>query len=314
MRVVGVDEFGGPEALKVFEVASPEPGPGQVRIRVHAATVNPTDTLFRSGAQAGNMRKTEPPYIPGMDAAGVIDAVGPENDGRLCVGDRVVALVLPGGSRGGAYAEQIVVPAFSVVAAPKDVDFAAASTLLMNALTARITLDLLGLHEGQSLAVTGAAGAYGAYVVELALSEGLRVIADASPKDEELVRALGVYEIVPRGDAVAVAIRTLVPEGVDALADGSLQGALVLPAIADGGGYAVVRGWNGDVERGITVQRVLVSAESKNTAALERLVQQADAGLLTLRVADVIPAADAAQAHRRLEAGGVRGRLVLDFS
>ena len=184
MRVVGVQEFGGPQALQVFEVPTPEPGPGQVRIRVHAAAVNPTDTLFRAGAQAGNMRKPEPPFIPGMDAAGVIDAVGPENDDRLAVGDRVVAIVLPGGSRGGAYAEQIVVPAVSVVHAPKDVDFAAASTLLMNALTARITLDLLALHEGQSLAVTGAAGAYGAYVVQLALAEGLRVIADASAKDE----------------------------------------------------------------------------------------------------------------------------------
>ena len=314
MRVVGVDEFGGPEALKVFEVPSPEPGPGQVRIRVHAATVNPTDTLFRAGAQAGNLRKAEPPFIPGMDAAGVIDAIGPQNDGRLSVGERVVALVLPGGSRGGAYAEQIVVPAFSVVRAPKDVDFPAASTLLMNALTARLTLDALGLHEGQSLAVTGAAGAYGAYVVELALAEGLRVIADASPKDEELVRSLGVYEIVPRGDSVAVAIRELVPEGVDALADGSLQGASVIPAIADGGGYAVVRGWDGELDRGITVHRILVSTAAKETAALERLVQQAEAGQLSLRVADVIPAAQASGAHRRLEAGGVRGRLVLDFS
>ncbi len=314
MRVVGVEEFGGPDALKVFEVPSPEPGPGQVRIRVHAATVNPTDTLFRAGAQAGIPRKPEPPFIPGMDAAGVIDAIGPENDGRLSLGDRVVALVLPGGSRGGAYAEQIVVPAVSVVHAPKDVDFPAASTLLMNALTARITLDALGLYEGQSLAVTGAAGAYGAYVVELALAEGLRVIADASPQDEELVRGLGVYEIVPRGDAVAVAIRELVPEGVDALADGSLQGAQVISAIKDGGGYAVVRGWDGELDRGITVHRVLVSTQSKNTAALERLVQQTEAGLLTLRVADVLPASEAAQAHRRLEAGGVRGRLVLDFS
>lgn len=314
MRVVGVEEFGGPEALKVFEVPSPEPGPGEVRIRVHAATVNPTDTLFRAGAQAGNLRKPEPPFIPGMDAAGVIDALGPDNDDRLAVGDRVVAIVLPGGSRGGAYAEQIVVPAASVVKAPKDADFAAASTLLMNALTARITLDLLELHEGQSLAVTGAAGAYGAYVVELALAEGLRVIADASPQDEELVRSLGVYEVVTRGDAVAVAIRELIPSGVDALADGALQGKLVIPAIADGGGYAVVRGWNEEIERGISVHRVMVRTESKNTAAMERLVQQADAGILSLRVADVLPAAEAAKAHRRLEAGGVRGRLVLDFS
>ncbi|MDD2857145.1 MAG: NADP-dependent oxidoreductase [Candidatus Nanopelagicales bacterium] len=314
MRAVGVAEFGGPERLEVFEVPQPEPGPGQVRIRVHAAAVSPTDTLFRAGAQADRMRRTEPPFVPGMDAAGVIDAIGPDNDDRLAVGDRVVAMVLPTSRAGGAYAEQIVLPAACVVRAPAGVDLAAASTLIMNAATARLTLDALALAPGQVLAVTGAAGAYGAYVVQLAIAEGLRVIADAAPKDEALVRSLGATEIVARGDDVAAGIRALVPQGVDGLADGSIQGALVVPALADGGGMAVVRGWNGEPGRGITVHPILVSTAAKDTAMLTRLVEQVEDGTLTLRVADVLPADQAAEAHRRLEAGGVRGRLVLDFT
>lgn len=314
MRAVGVLEFGGPEKLQVVDLPTPEPGPGQVRIKVHAVAVNPTDTLFREGAMAGRAKIQKPPFIPGMDAAGVIDSIGPENDDRLKVGDRVVAMVLPSSEFGGAYAEQIVLPATSVVHAPKSADFAAASTLIMNVMTARLALDALALTPGSTLAVTGAAGAYGAYVVQLALADGLRVVADAAPSDIELVRSLGDVQIVPRGDDVAAHILALYPEGVDGFADGSIQDDLVVPAIKDGGGLAVVRGWNGEPGRGITVHRIFVPAAAHDTAGMQRVVDQVDAGVLTLRVADVLPASDAQSAHERLQAGGVRGRLVLDFT
>ncbi len=314
MRAVGVLEFGGPQQLQVVELPAPEPGSREVRIRVHAVAVNPTDTLFREGAMAGRAKIQEPPFIPGMDAAGVIDAVGPDVDGRLKVGDRVVAMVLPSSAYGGAYAEQIVLPASSVVHAPKSADLAAASTLIMNAMTARLSLDALALAPGSTLAVTGAAGAYGAYVVQLALADGLTVIADAAPSDIELVRSLGDVQIVPRGDDVAAQILALYPDGVDGLADGSIQDELVLPAIKDGGALAVVRGWNGDPGRGITVHRISVPSAAHDTTGMQRVVDQVDAGVLTLRVADVLPASSAKDAHLRLQAGGVRGRLVLDFT
>jgi NADPH:quinone reductase len=303
-------EFGGPEQLRVVDVPEPHPGPGEVRIRVHAAAVNPTDTGLRAGFRAGGDRK--PPYVPGMDAAGVISEVG---DGAPWqVGDRVMAVVVPSGPHGGAYADEIVVPAESVVRMPRDADFPAASTLPMNGLTARMTLDMLGLSAGQTIAVTGAAGAYGGYVVQLAKADGLRVIADASEKDEQLVRDLGADDVVRRGDDVADRIRALVPEGVDAVADGALLHELVAPAIRDGGGLAVVRGWQGDPGRGITVHRVMVVERAKDTAALDRLREQAEQGVVTLRVAKVLPASQAVEAHRILEAGGTRGRVVLDFT
>ncbi|AJC61787.1 zinc-binding alcohol dehydrogenase [Streptomyces sp. 769] len=203
---MGVCEFGGPEVLRVLELPEPQAGPGEVRIRVHAAAVNPTDVLLRRGGHAVRMPDRQPPFVPGMDAAGVIDQLGPGTDARLAMGQPVVAMVLFTSAHGGAYAEHVVVPAASVVPAPEGVDFPAASTLLMNAMTARLALDALAVPPGGTIAVTGAAGAVGGYAVELAK------------------------------------------------------------------------------------------------------------GVLTLHVADVLPAEQAAKAHRLLEAGGLRGRLVLDFS
>jgi NADPH:quinone reductase len=201
-----------------------------------------------------------------------------------------------------------------VVPIPTGADFPAASTLLMNALTARLALDLLAVPAGGTVAVTGAAGAFGGYTVQLAKSEGLRVFADASAGDRQLVAELGADEVVARGDDVADRFRALAPDGVDAVVDGAAQHALVVAAVRDGGGLAVVRGWDGPVDRGIHLHKVLVTEVATDHARLLRLRDQASAGVLTLRVADVLPAGQAAQAHRRLAEGGVRGRLVLDLT
>jgi len=313
MRAIGVQEFGGPEKLQVLDLPEPHPGPGEVRIRVHGATVNPTDTNLREGIYAQRSGDTSPgPHVPGADAAGVVSEVGEGVD--LQVGDRVMAVVVPMGPHGGAYADELVVPAASVVRVPAGVDLFAASTLLMNGLTARLVLEALAVPAGGTIAVTGAAGAFGGYVVQLAKADGLRVIADAAPKDEELVRSLGADEVVPRGDDVAQKMRALVPDGVDGLADGAVMNALVVPAVRDGGRIATIRGWSGPADRGITVSPVLVFDDADRTDVLEELRERVEQGAVTLRVAQVLPAEQAAEAHRLLAAGGVRGRLVLDFT
>lgn len=310
MKAVGITEAGDPDVLQVLNLPEPQPGPGEVRIRVRAAAVNPTDTLLRAGARGA----PDGPAVPGMDAAGVVDQLGAGVDtGRLSVGQDVVALVVPRGAH-GAYAEQIVVPAGSVVPAPAGAEPTAAATLLMNAMTARLALDALALSSGDTLAVTGAAGAFGGYAVQLGKADGLRVVADAKDSDTELVRTLGADDVVPRGDDVADRIRELVPDGVPGLADGALLNDRAVPAVADGGGLATVRGWNGPAERGVTVHPVMVPEGATDTAALARLVRQAEEGVLSLRVAQVLPADRAPEAHRLLEAGGVRGRIVLDFA
>jgi NADPH2:quinone reductase len=306
MRAVAVNEFGGPEVLTVVELDEPHAGPGEVRIKVAAAAVNPTDTGLRAGLYG-----LTAPVIPGMDAAGVIDEVGDGSGWAL--GEHVMAVVSPRGPRGGAYAEYIVVSALSAARIPAGTDLVSAATLPMNGLTARRTLDQLALKPGNTLAVTGSAGAYGGYVIELAKADGLRVIADASVADEDLVKSFGADVIVRRGADVADRIRELVPNGVDALADGAVLDAAVLPAIKDGGGLATVRGWSGPTERGITISPTLVSAYFTNQAALDTLRAQAEKGVITLRVAGTFPPEAAASAHRQLEAGGTRGRLVIVF-
>lgn len=314
MKAIGVYEFGGPEALRVLELPEPQAGPGEVRIRVHAAAVNPTDVLLRTGGHAVRMPDRRPPFVPGMDAAGVIDQLGPGTDDRLAVGQRVIAMVLFTGPHGGAYAEQVVVPAASVVPAPAGADFPAASTLLMNAMTARLALDALAVPVGGTVAVTGAAGAVGGYAVQLAKADGLTVIADAATPDIDRVRGFGADHIVERGTDVAARIRALAPEGVTGLVDGSIQTTEVVPAVADGGTVAELRGWSGPADRGIRVRPVMVTDGLTDTEGLDTLRRRAEDGTLTLHVADVLPANEAAQAHHRLEAGGLRGRLVLDFS
>jgi NADPH:quinone reductase len=312
MRVVGVLEFGGPEALEVVEVPERHAGPGEVRIRVHAAVVNPTDTYVRNGARAEAQRVDPPPYVPGMDVAGVLDEIGEGVETDLAVGDHVMAIVLPKGSHGG-YSESVVVPVESVARVPLGATDVEASTLPMNALTARLALDLLALAPGQTLAVTGAAGCFGGYMVQLGKIDGLRIIADASPADEQIVRDLGADVVVSRGDDVAARIREVVPEGVDALADGSVQNELLLPAVKDGGGFAAVRGFSGETQRGIVIHPVWVRTYVEEQAKLDRLRQQVEAGAVALRVARTFPPEQAGEAHRLLETGGTRGRLVIEF-
>lgn len=309
MRGVGLLEFGGPDVLRVVELPQTHASTGEVRVRVQASTVNPTDTYLRKGARAEALRNVPPPYIPGMDVAGVIDEIGPGTATDLAIGDQVMAMVVNIGSHGG-YRENIVLPADAVVRAPADATSIEAATLPMNGLTARQSLDQLGLRPGQTLAVTGAAGCYGGYVVQLAKAEGLTVIADASSGDAALVRSLGADIVVPRGDDVAAQIRKIVPSGVDGLADGSFQSGFAVGAVRDGGAFASVRGWSGD-ERGITFHKTSVRDYNHRADLLDRLRRQAEDGIVTLRVAASLPAEQAAEAHRRLEAKGTRGRLVL---
>lgn len=315
MRVVGVSGeggYGGPEALRVFELPDRDAGPGELRIAVHAAAVNPTDTYTRNGARHAQLRDLEPPYVPGMDVAGVLDQIGPDTDTDLRIGDRVMAIVVPHGSHGG-YSDSLVVPARSVAAAPANASLVEAATLPMNGLTARLALDRLDLPPGSTLAVTGAAGAFGGYAVQLAKADGLRVIADASEADEALVRGLGADVVVRRGDDVAQRIRDAVPDGVDGLADGAIQQQLVLAAIRDGGGLASVRPFDGETERAITDHMIWVREYLEAQEQLDRLGRLAESGEVTLRVAGVVAPEEAAEAHRRLEAGGTRGRFVIRF-
>ena len=312
MRAVGVTEFGGPEALEVLDLEEPEPGRGQVRIRVAAAAVNPTDTGVREGRYGEALEQHGPPWIPGMDLAGTIDVLGAEVD-RFEIGDEVMAVVTPMRPEGGAYAQSVVVDADSVVHVPDNVSLTQASTLPMNGLTAWLALETLDLGIGDRLLVTGGAGQLASYVIQLAKQDAIRVYADAAPEDRELVESFGADIVLERGDDLAERVREVSPDGVDAVVDTALLHAAIVPAVKDGGGIAAVRTFEGETERDVEVHQIMVFDVLDRTDQLERLASLAEGGHLQPRVADTLPASRAAEAHERLAEGGVRGRLVLEF-
>ena len=311
MRAVGFSEFGDASVLGIVTLPVPDPGPGQVRVHVAAATVNPTDIAFRTGGRA-LPDGVRPPYIPGMDLAGVIDAVGPDVS-EWAAGDRVMAAVSPWEPGGGAQAEYRVVDGDQLARIPDGMPLTPAATLPMNGMTVRAALDMLALPRGSVVAVTGAAGAVGGYAIQLGRHDGLQVVADAAPADEELIRDLGAAHVVPRGDGFAAGVRSLRPGGADGLIDAALVGPPALAAVRDGGHLIAVRPFQGETERGITISLVLVGRHLHEGKRVAELAGLAAKGVLTLRVAELIPAERAADAHRKLEAGGVRGRLVLTF-
>lgn len=286
-----------------------------MRIKVTAAPVHPADVNIRTGLVAKVSPQMSPPsdiYVVGWEVAGTIDEVGDGVRSELTVGLDVIAITEPIKDLGGQ-AQYVLVPAASVVPAPKGKNLIQASTLLMTALTAQMGLDALALAPGNIVAVTGAAGAIGGYAVELAKAAGLTVVADAAPKDRELVTSLGADHVLTRGDEFPDAIRQLFPEGVDGIIDGGSVGEPVSPAVRDGGGIATFKGFSGDTDRGVRWFPVFVYDRMGDTATLSRLRDLAEAGTLTLRVAGTFELEQAAEAHRLIEEGGVRGRPVLVF-
>jgi NADPH:quinone reductase-like Zn-dependent oxidoreductase len=308
-RAIGISRPGGTEVLELIERPVREPAEGEVRIRVAAAAVNPTDIGLRN-AGAGDL---EPPWTPGMDAAGTIESVGPGVQ-RLSAGEQVMAAVSPRRPDGGAQSELLVVPAASVVPIPHGATLVQAATLPMNGLTAMLGLERLDVADGDTLAVSGGAGVLASYVIGLARERGVRVIADAKPEDEALVRGFGADVVVPRGDDFVGRVRQVEPEGVAAVYDTALLNAGAFGAIRDGGGLAVVRGWDGSLgPRGIQVHAVMVREALAHTEWLEELRRLASAGRLTLRVAGTYPPEQVAEAQRVMDAGGLRGRAVIVF-
>lgn len=320
VKAIGFSRFGDPDVLRELDLADAVAGPGQIRVQVQYSGVNPSDTLTRSGwskpvFEGLGRVYPDPPYVPGWDFYGRVNQIGSGTDTDLAVGDAVIGLPLDTKADVGAYGEYVVTVADSVVRAPHAVEPAAAGSFLMNATTAYAALHDLALAPGATIAVTGAAGAVGIFVIQLATRAGLRVIADAKDSDVSRVRAAGADVIVARGAGVADRIRAEVPGGVDAVIDCALVGESILPAIRDGGAIATLRLYRGDVERGIRWILVHVSEFSANHEVLEELRDLIDRGVLTTAVAKVLPATagHAAEAHRLVEAGGLRGRIVLKW-
>jgi NADPH:quinone reductase-like Zn-dependent oxidoreductase len=313
MPVVGFRRFGGPEVLEVIRLPVPTAGRGEVVVEVDAATVNPTDLLMRTGAQVNLMKGLHPPYVPGMEFAGRVHERG-EGVGAVAVGQRVMGSVDARRSDGGAQARFVRIPATSVVPVSDGIDAVDAATVPMNGLTANLALEELSLAPGGTILVTGGAGALGGYAIQLARQAGLLVVADALDADRDLLIRLGADHVVPRGADMAAGVRDRFPGGVDGAIDAARIGETVASLVRDGGTLVGVRVT--DATGSDRVRRVAVSVVTQvtNTPALARLEQLVRGGSLTPRVARTLPMSEAAEAHRLLERGGVRGRVVLLMS
>ena len=296
MRVVEVTAFGGPDVLRPAERPDPEPGRGEVLVQIHATTVNPTDLATREGAGRRRMPQLEPPFVPGWDLAGEVPASG----------ERVVGMIPFAriGGRVGSYAEWAAVDPAWLAPLPEGVAFEEAATLPLNALTARQSLDLLGLAAGETLLVTGASGGVGGFAVQLAVADGLRVIAVAGRDHEDWVASLGAAAVLPR-DADLGEI-----DPVDGVLDAVPVGPRASTAALRDGGTAVFTRPPDPPEpdRELRFETVLVQPDA---AQLAELAGQLAVGALRTRVAEVLPLEEAARGHELAEAGGLRGKVVL---
>lgn len=312
MQAMAHKTFGGPDVLEVVELPLPVPAEGEVVVRVVAATVNPTDTMMRAGKQAAAMTELTPPYIPGMEFSGYVHSVG-NNESHLSIGQRVMGIVNPRRPQGGALQQYVCVPAVSLIPIADDVDLIDAATVPMNGLTAQMTIEAVNLAPGDTLLVTGGAGAVGGYVIPLAKAAGLIVIADGKNEDTNLLKELGADEVLPRGDALSAALGESHPDGVAGLIDTALIGDEISKHVRDGGTTVALRGTHTINDARLNNVAVSVGSQMTNAAALTSLGQSFDKGVLTTRVAHRLPMTEAAQAHKLVEQGGLRGRVVLIF-
>ena len=312
MRAVGFKKFGDPEVLEVIDVPEVSAGEGEIRIKNYASAVNPTDIVSRSGLIKQFIKDFSLPCVPGMDVAGEVDEVGNGVETGIKVGDKVMAMVIPNKLH-GAYREQLILDQNAVVKAPEGFSHFETSTLPMNGLTARLSLDLLNLKKGNIIAVTGGPGAYGGYVIQLAKADGLNVLADSNEKDIQLLKDLGVDHIIPREKNFVEEVRKIFPNGVDGIADGALLNEKAVGAVKDNGSFTSVRNFIGEPQRNINFTATWVSEYNCDFEKLNKLRQQVEDGLISLRVADIVTPENAAEAHRRLDAGGTRGRMVINW-
>ncbi|WP_328419888.1 NADP-dependent oxidoreductase [Micromonospora sp. NBC_00389] len=297
-RTAVVRTPGAPGSIEIIDVPVTEPRPGEVRVEIAAAPVNPVDLGVAGGFfhAMGLINQAERTGL-GWDFAGIVVAAG--RGVELTVGTRVAGLVAGFDRDFGTYAEQLVVPAADLAVVPDGLDLVAASTVPLNGLAAAQIVDLLGDAPtgGNRLLVTGAAGAVGGYVASLAQDRGWRVTGLARAEDEEFVRSLGA-DFTARAEP-----------GWDAVADGAALQEQGLALVRDGGAFVGVRpNAVPAMERGITVAAVVAHPDGPR---LGDLLARTASGELPARVHTVMPLDQVDDAHRAMAKGGVRGRYVL---
>jgi NADPH:quinone reductase-like Zn-dependent oxidoreductase len=309
MKAMRFHEFGDPSVLRYEDVEDPGPGPGEVRIRVAATSFNGVDGGIRGGYLQGPFPVTLP-HTPGIDVAGTVDALGSDVEG-LAVGDNVVAF-LPMTAPGAA-AELVIAPAEVTASAPTSIPLQDAAAMPMVGLTAwQALFDDAGLRSGQRVLINGAGGGVGGYAVQLAKRAGAHVVATASPRSAERVRASGADQVI---DHTSTRVRDAVTEPVDVflnLARIAPEELTALAALVADGGVVVntVPTIETPADEAQRVRAVGVFVRS-DAEQLSRLVALIDAGELRVDVAERAPLPDLANVHARAEANEISGKVVV---
>jgi NADPH:quinone reductase-like Zn-dependent oxidoreductase len=301
-RAVQFSQYGGVEVLQVVEVEDLSPGPGEVRISVRAAGVNPVDWKILHGYMA-EVRPLEFPAGLGSEAAGVVEAVGVEVS-ELAVGDEVL-----GSPTTPAYAEDAIASAERLVIKPAGVSWEVAGGLAVAAGTAYKTLELLNLGEGETLLVHAASGGVGLVAVQLAIARGVRVIGTASEPNHELLRSLGAIPVL-YGAGLEERLREVAPAGVDAVLDASGRGELGVSVELAGGPERVLTIAAQDAaQHGV---RFHAGGGGQDTVtALDEVLPLIEAGRFVFPIAATFPLEELGRALRQSETGHVRGKLVI---
>lgn len=300
MHAIQIEDYGGPEVLKLVEVPIPQPGEGQVLIKVCAAGVNPVDWKFRAGF-AKQFRPLSMPWIPGLEAAGVIEVLGPGVT-QFRLGQSVFGPMM------GAYAEYAVALASDLQIKPDQLSFEEAASITIGGLTAwNAVIDVVNVRPGQKVLVQGAAGGVGLYAVQLARWKGAQVFGTASSTNMEFVRGLGAeaidYSAAPFEQQVHYVDVVIDTVGGD-IPQRSLQ------VLRRGGTFVTVAAQLAEdfgKAEGIRVAR-------GGRAAVERLKdisQLIEQGEIQTVLYKVFPLAEARQAQELSETGHGRGRIVL---
>ncbi|WP_041832271.1 NADP-dependent oxidoreductase [Actinoplanes sp. N902-109] len=313
MNAVRQHSFGGPEVLTVEQVERPAAQPTEVLVRVHAAGVNPVDVKTRAGSGMAGVLGT-PPVILGWDVAGVVEEAG-FGVTTLAAGDKVYGMPwFP--RQAGAYAEYVTAPSRQFARMPAGVSFEQAAAVPLAGLTAwQALVDTADLQPGRRVLITAAAGGVGHFAVQLAKHLGAHVIAVAGPRNQQWLTDLGADEVLDYtagpfeksvGDVDVVL--DLVGDAVDATSTRSLHtlrtGGLLI---------AVPSGVSPDLAAaaaaaGVRATGILVEPDGPALASIATLIEQ---GAITVEVAATFPLAEAAAAHRTLEEGHTRGKVVL---
>lgn len=307
MKAVRIHEYGGPEVVRYEDAPVPEPGPGEVLVRVHAAGVNPVDWKTRSGGGQAKKIGEQFPLVLGWDISGTVEEVGPDVT-TLTGGDDVFGLVrFP--QPGATFAQYVAAPTQELAAKPQALSHVEAGAVPLAALTAWQALFEAGeLAPGQSVLVHAAAGGVGHLAVQLARAQGSQVVGTASGRNSDFLRSLGARPVDYTQERFEDAV-----SGLDLVLD-ALGGEVMersLLALRRGGTLVSIRGEPSEeklAEHGVRAERVLVRPEGDQLGEIASLI---DAGDVRPVVDAEFPLAEVSEAFERSESGHTRGKIVL---